>query len=117
MEDTGKRLVKGANASFDTSTHSRTEHSQQMSKANSFTQMASWAQHNAGALNDNLNQAYVDWLKNESLPQSTGAMGIHEAETILSSRPDLNRAYQRRFLEEHVSQEGSPGSRSDSQPL
>ena len=56
--------------------------------------------------NANLNQEYVGWLKNQTLPHSQGVMGIHEAETILSSRPDLNMDYQRQFLQDRMAHYG-----------
>lgn len=64
--------------------------------------MASWTKQNAGSLNANLNQEYVGWLQKQALPNSKGPMGIREAETILSARPNLDTAYQRRFMEEKM---------------
>ena len=50
MDDAGKRFVKSSNASFDKSKQYREEHSHHLSQSESFNQMATWAEQNAGTL-------------------------------------------------------------------
>jgi conjugal transfer mating pair stabilization protein TraG len=100
--DEGKRYVSSINASSEKSHQYRDEASVSLQKSEAFSKMASWTQQNAGSINANLNQEYVNWLQTQPLPNSKGSMGITEAETILSSRPDLDHAYQQRFLEQKM---------------
>lgn len=102
MTDEGKRYVSSLNASSEKMPQLREEASVSLQKSEAFSKMASWTQQNAGSINANLNQEYVDWLQVQALPNSKGPMGIREAETILSSRPNLDHAYQQRFLEEKM---------------
>lgn len=104
MNDEGKRYVSSLNASSEKTHQLREEASVSFQKSEAFSKMASWTQQNAGSINANLNQQYVNWLQSQALPNSKGPMGITEAETILSSRPDLDHAYQQRFLEQKMQQ-------------
>ena len=72
--------------------------------------MAAQTKQNARAINANMNQDYVNWLQHQPLPNSPGAMGIHEAETILAARSDLNHQYQQRFIEEKTRAQGATSS-------
>ncbi|OJW55205.1 MAG: hypothetical protein BGO67_00420 [Alphaproteobacteria bacterium 41-28] len=104
LSDQGKRVVDSLNASFEKSHQYREEANASLQKSKSYSQMASWTKQNAGNINESLNQEYVDWLQTQSLPNSSGPMGIREAETLLTSRPELNHHYQQRFMEEKMSQ-------------
>jgi hypothetical protein len=61
--------------------------------------MASFTKNNAGSINSNLTQEYVDWLPSQSLPNSKGPMGQTEANAIHASRPEMEHIYQNQFLE------------------
>ena len=100
--DQGKRYVSSINDSYEQSHQYRDEASASLQKSQSFSEMASWTKQNAGSINANLNQEYVDWLQTQPLPNSIGPMGIHEAETILGSRPQLDAQYQQRFMEDKM---------------
>lgn len=102
LDDEGKRAVSSMNDSYEKSHQYRDEASASLQQSESFSQLASWTQQNAGSINANLNQEYVNWLQDQSLPNSSGPMGIREAETILSSRPELDSHYQQRFMEEKM---------------
>ena len=102
--DQGKRAVSSINDSYEKSHQYRNEASASLQKSESFSEMASMTKQNAGSINASLNQEYVNWLQDQSLPNSSGPMGIHEAETILSSRPELDHQYQQRFIEDKMGQ-------------
>lgn len=102
LTDQGQRAVSSINDSYEKSHQYREEANASLQQSNAFSQMASKTRQNAGSINANLNQEYVNWLQTQSLPNSTGAMGIREAETILSGRPDLDARYQQRFMEEKM---------------
>lgn len=102
--DQGKRLASSISDSYEKSHQYRSEASASLQQSEAFSQMASQTRQNAGSINASLNQEYVNWLQDQSLPNSSGSMGIHEAETILASRPDLNHQYQQRFMENKMSQ-------------
>lgn len=98
-DEAGKRLSEAISGSFESSQSYRKEASAQLSRSKSYSEMASYTKTHAGSINANLNQEYVDWLPTQSLPNSSGAMGRHEANTILASRPEMNQSYQSQFLE------------------
>ncbi|MBT5654813.1 MAG: hypothetical protein HOI80_04890, partial [Alphaproteobacteria bacterium] len=99
LSDKGQKYVSSLNASYDKSEQYREEASASFQKSEAFSKMAAFTKQNAGSINANLSQEYVNWLQEQPLPNSEGHMGIHEAETILSSRPNLDHQYQQRFLE------------------
>ncbi len=102
--DQGKRTVSSINDSYERSRQYRNEASASLQKSESFSQMASQTRQNAGSINASLNQEYVNWLQSQALPNSSGPMGIHEAETILASRPELNHQYQQSFVDDKMNQ-------------
>lgn len=102
LTDEGKRSASSIQDSYEKSHQYRDEASASLQKSEAFSEMASKTQQNAGSINASLNQAYIDWLQTQSLPQSSGPMGIREAETIVSSRPDLDAQYQQHFMEEKM---------------
>lgn len=104
LNDQGKRYVDSINDSYEKSHQYRDEASVSLQKSDSFSEMASWTKQNAGSINASLNQEYVNWLQTQSLPNSSGPMGIHEAETILGSLPEVDAQYQKRFMKEKMNQ-------------
>lgn len=120
LSDTGKRYISGMNAASEKSHQYRNEASASLARSESFSKMASWTEANAGSINANLNQEYVNWLQQQELPNSRGAMGITEAQNILSNRSDLDHGYQKCFLEgkmrnmeHHLGAHGLPRSERD----
>ncbi|MBP6986407.1 MAG: conjugal transfer protein TraG N-terminal domain-containing protein [Alphaproteobacteria bacterium] len=111
-----KKFSSSIGASLEQSNQFRDEASANLQKSQSFSKMASWTKQNSASINASLNQDFVNWLPNQSLPNSSGSMGQVEAEAILSSRPELEQAYQQRFMESKLSQltdigaSGLPGS-------
>ncbi|MBY0291801.1 MAG: conjugal transfer protein TraG N-terminal domain-containing protein, partial [Alphaproteobacteria bacterium] len=104
LNDKGQRAASSINDSYEKSHQYREEASASLQQSESFSQMASWTKQNAGSINANLNQEYVNWLQDQSLPNSSGPMGIREAETIFTSRPELDSHYQQRFMEDKMQQ-------------
>ena len=106
LSDEGKRYVSSLNASEEKSNQYRREASTSLQKSQSLSQMASFTKQNSGSIHANLKQEYVEWLQTQELPNTQGPMGIKEAEVILSSRPELDHAYQNRFLNEKMASSG-----------
>lgn len=121
LSDKGQRAASSINDSYEKSHQYRDEASASLQQSESFSQMASWTKQNAGNINANLNQEYVNWLQDQSLPNSSGPMGIREAETIFTSRPELDSHYQQRFMEDKMQQAdqfiGSHGLASQSSDI
>ncbi|MEN8236238.1 MAG: conjugal transfer protein TraG N-terminal domain-containing protein [Pseudomonadota bacterium] len=104
LSDQGMKYVKSTNAALDKSKQLREESSLNLQKSESYSKMAARVKQHSGSINSNLNQEYFNWLQRQSLANSTGPMGVHEAETILHSRPDVDHSYQTRFLDEKMQQ-------------
>jgi conjugal transfer mating pair stabilization protein TraG len=116
LSDEGKRYVSSLNASSEKSNQYRREASANLQKSQSLSQMASFTKQNSGSINANLNQEYVEWLQTQELPHSKGPMGITEAEVVLSSRPELDHAYQQLFLSEKMAVAEDPRQGFPSSP-
>jgi conjugal transfer mating pair stabilization protein TraG len=101
--DDAKRFSSSIGASLEKSNQYREEATANLQKSDSYSKMASWTKQNSGSINASLNQDYVDWLQQQNLPNSSGAMGIKEAEVIMSSRPEMDMQYQQRFMEHKMS--------------
>jgi len=97
-----KNLSSSIGASLEKSHQFRDEASASLQKSQSYSKMASWSKQNSASINASLNQDYVNWLPQQGLPNSTGPMGQAEAETIMSSRPELETLYQQRFMEQQM---------------
>jgi len=102
MSDEGKRLADGVHGSYDKSNTYREESGKSLQRSKAYSEMASDVHRNSASINSNANQEYTQWLRQQSLPNSKGPMGIHEAEVIMSSRPDMERQYQQSFVEQKV---------------
>lgn len=102
MSDEGQRLAQGVSGAYDKSQNYREEAGKNLQRSQDFSRMASDTRANSVSINEDASQRYVSWLKDQSLPNSKGPMGIKEAETILSSRPELNRDYQRGFVDQEA---------------
>lgn len=100
--DDARRYSSSISASLDKSHQMRDEASASLQKSQSYSKMASWSKQNSASINASLNQDYVNWLPQQALPNSSGPMGLSEAETILSSRPELDQLYQQRFMEDRM---------------
>lgn len=114
--DEGKRLSSSLSSSYDKSNHYREEANKSLQQSQSYSEMASKTRQNANQINANLNQEYVNWLQTQSLPNSSGSMGIKEAETILSSRPELDYQYQQKFMESKMGTSGMGRSYMEAAP-
>jgi len=116
MSDEGERLHQGISASLEQANQYREESSKSMQKSQAYSKMASQTRQNSAAIDANANQEYVNWLSDQRLPNSSDRMGIKEAETILSSRTDLNHTYQQAFMENKIAEiknHGLPQSEQD----
>lgn len=100
--DDARRYSSSIGVSLDKSHQMRDEASASLQKSQSYSKMASWSKQNSASINASLNQDYVNWLPQQALPNSSGPMGIGEAEAILSSRPELDQLYQQRFMEDRI---------------
>jgi conjugal transfer mating pair stabilization protein TraG len=101
--DDAKRFSSSIGASLEKSNQFREEAGANLQKSESYSKMASWTKQNSGSINASLNQEYVNWLPKQALPNSSGPMGQSEAESMMSSRPGLEQAYQQRFMEQKLS--------------
>jgi len=102
MSDEGKRLAESVHGSHDKSNQYREEAGKSLQRSKAYSEMASDVHRNSATINSNANQEYNQWLRQQPLPNSNGPMGIKEAEVMMASRPDMERQYQQRFVEEKV---------------
>ncbi len=104
MSDEGKRLAEGVHSSYDKSNQYREEAGKSLQVSKDYSKLAADTRSNSASINEDASQRYVNWLQEQSLPNSSGRMGIRDAQVIVSSRPELDRQYQQRFVEEQTQQ-------------
>ena len=101
-DEKGQRLASSISSATEKAETYRHEAQAHLQQAQSYTRSAAWAKQNNTQISANLNQEFIEWLSQQSLPHSSGAMGQQEADTLLTARPQLLIPYQQRFLEEKV---------------
>lgn len=104
QDEASKRFQENMNTSFDKSDQYRHDVQASLQKADSYTKAASYAQQQSSSLNASLNQEFVNWLPQQSLPHSNGSMGRQAADTLLSGEAHHLIPYQQRFLETYSPQ-------------
>ncbi len=99
-DDIGQRYAENISSSLDKSDQYRTEASATLARSRTFTESASTASQQGWAITDAVNQEYMEWLPQQSYMGTLGPMGTHQAKHVALNDPFMNRAYQRKFLEE-----------------
>lgn len=111
----GQRLMEGINNSIDQAAQARQEMSSSFQQAESYRAVASYAEDNATSINSNVNQAFMNFLKEQGL--SSG-----EIENMMVNHPATAQAYAQQFTQEQAnhylntfqSHAGSSASRVES---
>ncbi|MBN9413088.1 MAG: conjugal transfer protein TraG N-terminal domain-containing protein [Candidatus Paracaedimonas acanthamoebae] len=99
-DDVGQRYAENISSSLDRAEQYRVEASASLTRSKSFTESASTASQHGWAITDAVNQEYMEWLPQQSYMGTPGPMGTHQAKHIALNDSLMNRAYQRKFLEE-----------------
>ncbi|AIL13435.1 hypothetical protein IM40_07940 [Candidatus Paracaedimonas acanthamoebae] len=99
-DDVGQRYAEGISSSLDKADQYRIEASASLARSKSFMESVSTASQQGWTITDAVNQEYMEWLPQQSYMGTHGAMGTHQAKHIALNDPIMNRAYQRKFLEE-----------------
>ncbi|MBN9344498.1 MAG: conjugal transfer protein TraG N-terminal domain-containing protein [Holosporales bacterium] len=99
-DDVGMRYAEGISSSLDKAEQYRTEASASLARSKSFTESSTVASQQQWTISDTLNQEYLEWLREQSYMGTPEAMGSHQAKHIALNDPIMNRAYQKKFLEE-----------------
>ena len=102
LTDEGKKYHTAMNAASEQSNQLRNEASASYQKSQSYSELASKAKQHGHQINANMNQEYFNWLQQQPLSNSKGVMGVQEAQTIVTSRPDMDRDYQKSFIKEKM---------------
>lgn len=102
QDERAQRLGESIASSGEKANQLRQETQAHLQQAQSYTQSAALAKQNNTQISANLNQEFIEWLPQQSLPHSTSAMGQREADTLLTARPELLIPYQQRFLEKYA---------------
>ncbi len=99
-DDVGQRYAENISSTLDKSEQYRTEASASLARSKSFTESSSTASQQGWAITDAVNQEYMEWLPQQSYMGTPGPMGTYQSKHISLNDPLMNRAYQRKFLEE-----------------
>lgn len=105
-DEEGKRYAKGINESLEKSSQHRKEESVSLQKSNSFSEQAQMAKQNSAGFSQNMNQQYIEWLKEQSI-DGKGSMGSQAALTLVANDPHKNNMYLNRFVEDQVSKQAN----------
>jgi len=97
-DENSQRLANSVSNSFDHSAQTRNEMGSQYQQSQNFKDMASYAEENSTSINSNANQVFMNWLKDQPSPGSTGkSMGMRSAEYMMTNEPELAQGYAERF--------------------
>ncbi|MDP1975172.1 MAG: conjugal transfer protein TraG N-terminal domain-containing protein, partial [Alphaproteobacteria bacterium] len=105
-DEQGKRYSEGLNQSIEKATQHRKEESLSLQKSNSFSEQAQMAKQNSAGFTQNMNQQYIEWLKEQSI-DGKGSMGSQAALTLVANDPHKNNMYLNRFVEDQVSKQAN----------
>jgi conjugal transfer mating pair stabilization protein TraG len=105
-DDEGKRYSEGLNQSLEKASQHRKEESLSLQKSNSFSEQAQMAKQNSTGFSQNMNQQYIEWLKEQPM-NGKGPMGSQAALHLIANDPHKNNMYLNRFVEDQVSKQAN----------
>jgi len=111
FDDKSDRLAHNFSTGYDKSMHYRDEALASFSESEGYHQQANISNEQVSSINLDAQTSFVDWLSNQRAPNSTGKIGLQQAEDLIRHDPELATAYAREFVKEKTSQSVSQFNR------
>ncbi len=112
FDDKSDRLAHNFSTGYDKSMHYRDEALASFSESEGYHQQANISNEQVSSINLDAQTSFVDWLSNQRAPNSTGKIGLQQAEDLIRHDPELATAYAREFVKEKTSQSVSQFNRA-----
>lgn len=96
--DNGERIMDNLGTSFEQAANLRQDAVAHLQDAASYREAASFASDHASSINVNMGQQFVEWVAEQ--PGATGhAMGVAQAETLITQHPEVARSLANDFVQ------------------
>lgn len=105
-DEESRRYSEGINESLEKSSQHRQEENLSLQKSNSFSEQAQIAKQNSAGFSQNMNQQYIEWLKEQPI-NGKSPMGTQAALSLIANDPHKNNMYLNRFVEDQVSKQAN----------
>ncbi|MCR9192610.1 MAG: conjugal transfer protein TraG N-terminal domain-containing protein [Gammaproteobacteria bacterium] len=112
FDDKSDRLAHNFSTGYDKSTHYRDEALASFAESEGYHQQANISNEQISAINLDAQTGFVDWLSHQRAPNSTGKIGLQQAEELIRHDPQLATGYAREFVKEKTSQSISQFNRA-----
>ena len=112
FDDKSDRLAHNFSTGYDKSMHYREEALASFSESEGYHQQANISNEQVSSINLDAQTGFVDWLSHQRAPNSTGKIGLQQAEDLIRHDPELATAYAREFVKEKTSQSISQFNRA-----
>jgi conjugal transfer mating pair stabilization protein TraG len=112
FDDKSDRLAHNFSTGYDKSMHYRDEALASFSESEGYHQQANISNEQVSSINLDAQTGFVDWLSHQRAPNSTGKIGLQQAEDLIRHDPELATAYAREFVKEKTSQSVSQFNRA-----
>lgn len=103
-DDSSARLSNSFAVGYDKSMHYRNEAMASFSEAESYHRQASQSHEQTVAINLDAQTGFIDWLSQHRAPNSSGTIGLQQAEWLIRHDPELAQSYARQYVSEKTDQ-------------
>lgn len=103
-DDVSGRLANNFSAGFDKSMHYRDEAVASFSESESYHRQATTSNEQTASINLDAQTEFIDWLSHHRAPNSSGTIGLQQAEWLIRHDPELAQSYARQFVSEKTEQ-------------
>jgi len=103
-DDVSGRLANNFSAGFDKSMHYRDEAVASFSESESYHRQATTSSEQTASINLDAQTGFIDWLSHHRAPNSSGTIGLQQAEWLIRHDPELAQSYARQFVSEKTEQ-------------
>jgi conjugal transfer mating pair stabilization protein TraG len=103
-DDKSGRLADSFTSGYDKAMHYREEASASLSQSEGYHRQATLAKEQTSSINLDAQTGFVDWLSQHKAPNSSGNIGLQQAEWMIRNEPEMAQAYARQYVGEKTSQ-------------
>lgn len=103
-DEVSGRLATNFSTGYDKSRQYRNEAMASFSQSESYHQQANISNEQVAAINLDAQTGFIDWLAQHRAPNSTGTIGLQQAEWLIRHDPELAQSYARQYVGEKTNQ-------------
>lgn len=103
-DETSGRLANNFSTGYDKSMHYRDEAMASFSESENYHRQASLSHEQISSINLDAQTGFIDWLSHHRAPNSSGTIGLQQAEWLIRHDPELAQMYARQYVGEKTTQ-------------